>query len=277
MKGDGTMIKDLDDVLKERTLTAMKKFDGKIREQIVAEAKKQGYSIGTKDIESVVFRDFGDLTQSIEQKFGKFATTSKIDQPLAVNIAVANNNSAGQMSVTFTYDDTEKRTFSWSITDGVTCSASIKESVSIPGASSELTLGIQISKSVTQGVACEDTKHWGDGIGQTIPPYHAIRFQAILVRVVGDLPFELTIRKNGKAHCETTVKYHGSHTRKFDIALDRLLSDSDRTFTVKGKVSGTCGTEVHPDAKDVPLTDDQKKTLPPGLTSIPGQLGTLNI
>lgn len=271
------MIKDVDDVLKDRTLAAMKKFDGKIREQIVIEAKNQGYSIGAKDIESIVFKDFHDLTQTIEKKFGKFVTTANVDQPLAVNIALANNNSAGQMTVTFSYDDTEKRAFSWSITDGVTFSASVKESVSVPGASSELTLGIQASKSLTQGLAYEEAKHWGDSVNQTIPPYHAIRFQAVLARVVGDLPFELVIRKNGKARCETTVRYYGSHTRKFDIELDRLLSDSDRAFTVKGKVSGTCGTEVHPSAEDVPLTDEQKKTLPPGLSSIAGTLGTLKI
>jgi hypothetical protein len=271
------MIKDLEDVLKERTLAAMKKFDAKIRAQIVAEAKNQGYSIGTKDIESIAFRDFGDLTQTVEQRFGKFVTTANIDEPLAVNIAVANNNSAGQMSVTFVYDDTEKRSFSWSITDGVTCSASIKQSVSVPGASSELTLGIQASKSMTQGVAFEDTKHWGSSVGQTIPPYHAIRFQAILVRVVGDLPFELTIRKEGKARCRTTVRYHGSHTKNFDIALDRLLSVGERTFTVKGKVSGACGTEVHPNASDAPLTDEQKKSLPAGLSTMPGQFGALDI
>ena len=271
------MIKDIDDVLRDRTLAAMKKYDGKIREQIVAEAKKQGHNIGPKDIASITFKKFGDLKQTVESKFGKFVTTSDVKQPLAVNIAQANNNSAGKMTVTFSYDDTEKQEFHWSITDGVTFSESIKESVSIPGASTEIQLGIQISRSVSQGEAYEHSQRWASSITQEIPPYHAISFQAILLRVVGDLPFEMSVHKTGKAHCETTVSYWGSHTRGFDIDLGRLLSDAERTFHVAGKVSGACGIKVQPDAQDVPLSDAQKKSLPEGLSKVPGTLGTLSL
>jgi hypothetical protein len=269
------MIRDVDEVLRERTVAALEKHEGRIKDRIVAEAKAQGHKISAGDVTAIRFKKFVNLKQTTDRTFGKFVTTGNVRQPLAVNIAVANNNSAGTMTVTFSYDDTEKQSFSWSITEGVTLSETIKESVGVPGLSSELGLTLQMSVSATQGSAYETTKHWGAAIAQEIPAYHAVTFQAILERVKGELPFEIVVHKSGKAHCQTTVQFFRTHDREFDVDLADLLGNDERTFRIKGTVTGVCGVKVSPDAQDAPLDDGQKAALPPGQSTVSGTLGTI--
>ena len=176
----------------------MAKDDKTIRERIVAAAAKQGHTIKTTDIQRVELVKLSGLDQTVKATFGAFAT-KEVSIPTHVELSGIRNNSAAVAKYTVSYGEKEMQEFHWSITNGVTLGASVTEKASLPGLSSELTLNMQMSVSLTSGEAWRDEKDSSNQTEVTSSPYSAVEIEAILVRVLGDLPFTLEVDKTGKA------------------------------------------------------------------------------
>ena len=269
-------VQSVDDILKERTVAALKKYDAKIRKRVVAEAKDMGYSISTSDIKSINFLELAELEQTVKPTFGTFVT-KELKQPTFVDTAEIHNNSPAQIERVVNYGEKETRAFTWSITSGVTVGASVSEKVGVPGLSSELTLNMQMSVSATSGQAWQDEKNWTSSTKVTVPKRTTVRIQAFLVRVKGDLPFVLQVSKTGKAKCQVTLSYHGTRKRSFDVDLAQLLKPAERTFKISGKIAGACGVSCYIDANGHKLTASVLRSLPEGVTAMPASLGTLRL
>lgn len=268
--------KSIDELLQERTVAALKKHDKTIRQKIVAEAKKMGYAISAGDIKKIEFLKFAGLEQAVKPTFGDFVT-KEIKQPTFIDTAEIHNNSPGTIERTVHYGEKESRQFTWSITTGVTVGASVSEKVAIPGLSSEVTLNMQMSVSATSGVAWHDEKDWASTTKVTVPPHSTVNMQALLVRVLGNLPFVLQVSKTGNARCQVTLSYHGTRTRTFDVDLKKLLSVADRTFKVSGRISGACGVSCYINANGKKLKGASKLSLPEGVSTVPSSFGTLRL
>lgn len=269
-------IEKVDDLLKERTQAAIRKFDKTIRERIVAEAKKQGHDIGASDIKKIEFLQFVGLEQTVKPTFGKFAS-KEVQVPTFVDTADINNNSPAQIGRTVHYGESETREFSWSITSGVSVGATVTEKIGIPGLSTEISMSLQMSVSATSGTAWRDTKDWASTISVEVPPFSTVHVQALLTRVVGDIPFVVTVLKDGRAKCRVSLKYHGTRTRTFEIPLSELLKPAERTFAASGKISGACGVKCGIDAAGEPLSAAMRKALPMGLVTVPSSLGMIRL
>jgi len=208
--------------------------------------------------------------------FQKFATR-EVRVPTFVDTATINNNSPAEIERDVHYGETETREFSWSLTTGVTVGATVAEKVSVPGLSGELTMTMQMSVSATAGRAWRDDKDWSTSTRVKVPRYSSVHVQAVLTRVAGDLPFVLKVVKDGRAKCQVTLSYHGQRVRAFEIPLPQLLGAAGRTFELRGKVSGACGTRCDIDAQGRPLALRSRTTLPEGVSSVPSSLGTLHL
>jgi hypothetical protein len=137
--------RSVEDVLKERTLAALKKNDKTIRERIVAEAKKQGYNVGLSDIKKIEFLQFVGLGQTVTPTFGKFAT-KEVRVPTFVDTAdITTTARPDRARRALRREGGEE--FNWSVTAGVTVGATVTEKVGVPGLSTELTMTMQMSAS----------------------------------------------------------------------------------------------------------------------------------
>ncbi len=270
------MSQSVDDILQARTVAAMTKHDKAIRDRIVAGAKQLGYAIKPSDIERVEFVKFSGLQQTVHPTFGSFVTRT-VSVPTHVEVSGIRNNSAAGARHTIHYGEKETQEFNWSITNGITLGASVTEKAGVPGLSSELTLNMQMSVSMTAGEAWRHEKDWSEQTEVTLSPYSAVHIQAILVRVFGDLPFSLEVQKSGTAECRVTLHYHGTRTRPFKIALSDLLTVQERTITVVGTIGGACGVSCNVDIQDAPLTVEEKQALPGGVSTTVDSLGTLGL
>lgn len=271
-----TKLQQVDDLLKQRTLAALKQHDKVIRARVIAEAKKQGYNIGESDIQKIEFLQFVGLEQTVKPSFGTFAS-KEVQVPTFVDSADFRNNSAATISREVNYGESETREFNWSVTAGVTVSATVTEKVGVPGLSSEVSMNMQMSLSATAGQAWRDTKDWASKTTVNLPPYSSVHVQALLTRVVGDIPFTVKVVKDGRARCQVTLSYHGKRTRSFEVPLTQLLKPAERSFEASGKISGACGVNCQIDAQDQPLSADQRSALPPGLSVAAASLGTISL
>lgn len=269
-------IEKVDDLLKARTVAALKKHDKTIRARIIAEAKKQGHNVSTSDIKKIELLKFVGLEQTVTPTFGKFAS-KKVQVPTFVDTADINNNSPAKITRTVHYGESETREFNWSITAGVTVGATVTEKVGMPGLSTELSMNMQMSVSATTGQAWRDTKDWASTTAVEVPAFSSVHVQALLTRVVGDIPFVVKIVKSGRAKCRVTLSYHGTRTRDFEVALNELLKPAERSFAASGKISGACGVSCQIDAKGKKLSTVQRQTLPAGVSVMSSSLGTIRL
>lgn len=271
-----TKIASIDDVLKARTLAALKRNDKTIRKRVAAAAKKQGYNVSVSDVKKIAFVKFLGLEQTVKPSFGEFKT-KEVPQPTFVDTADINNNSPAQIKRVVHYGEKETREFHWSVTAGVTVGASVSEKVGIPGLSSDVTLSMQMSVSATTGQAWRNDKDWSNTTEVTVPKFSTVHIQALLTRVVGDLPFTLVVQKNGKVRCQATLSYYGKRTRTFEIPLAQLLKPAERTFKATGRIAGACGVSCDIQARGRNLTAAQRQTLAKGHNTVPHSLGRLRL
>lgn len=269
-------IEKVDDVLKQRTVAAIKKFDKAIRARIVAEAKKQGHNLSVSDLKKIEFLQFVGLEQTVKPSFGKFAS-KQVQVPTFVDTADINNNSPAQIERTVHYGENETREFNWSVTAGVTVGATVTEKVGVPGLSTELSMSMQMSVSATTGQAWRDTKDWASTTTIKVPAYSTVHVQALLTRVVGELPFVVTVLKDGRAKCRVTMSFHGTRTRMFEIPLAELLKPAERSFAASGKITGGCGVSCQIDAEGKPLSAAARKALPQGVGIVSSSLGMIRL
>ena len=255
-----------------RAKAAVKKHVDVIKKRFSEAAKKKGHNIDVKKISSITYLNLGK-TNLEQQSFGlgDFVIDNPTDLTYLGGCEWDNNSSEGQ-SYDKVIDETTTDSYNWSITAGVTTTAteSAEVGITVPGFSGKIatSFSLQLSLSVTHGVAHQEQHRWTDTFHQNVAPFTRSTMRVYGKQVVGHVPFTLTTIASGKAHCEAKFRHYGSRTRGFDIDLAELLGQNGCLLTTEGKISGLQGYDYSVKTEEEELTDEERRSLPEGLHEI---------
>lgn len=263
-------IETSDAVLTARAKAAVGKYMKQIRAEIVKAAKKQGHSISDSNIKKVSFVGLKGTSYDIRSfKIGKFVITDPKNL-YYLDHAVWTNNGAQTPTRVLEVDQETDDTYTWQISAGVTIKyeTSTEAKIELPvGGSTRSTWSFQFNLNVTHGTAHTEKHAWKNEFNQPISPFSELDMTVYGVQVVGYSPFVLTAFASGSAHCKCVIK-KGLIKREpeFDIDLGRILSNAERTFTSEGRISGIQGYDWQINTNERPLSEQEKKTAPRGVS-----------
>jgi len=263
-------IRTSDAVLEERTKAAIEKHMKEIRAEIVNRAHKQGHKdIKDSHIKSVTFKNLADVAYEIRKfDIGKFVITNP-ESLTFLDTGKWKNNGPQTPTQTLEVVEETDDTYTWTISAGVTIKYETSTEVKIPlpvGGSTKSTWSFQFNLNVTKGTAHHEKHGWRRKFEQPVSPYSYLEMTVYGVEVVGFSPFSITAFANGTAKCSCVIDYWGKRTKNFDIDLKQILNDRDRTFTSEGRIDGIQGYEWRVETKERPLTEEEKKAAPRGVS-----------
>ena len=268
-------IKSTKKALEASAKAKVDKHLAKIKAGIVAEARRKGHNgISEKHVKKVSFNKIKDLEFAIDMKIQDFIFTEK-KALVHLDGMTWHNNSGGDGNRELRVKKTTDDEYTWKITSGFTAKTetSAKVSIDIPSAGSAevtQTWSFAFDFHLETGIARKVSREWENTFHQDIPKYTSVRMEVRGVQFKGYAPFTLISKASGKIHCSYQIDYWGKHNGTFDINLDRLLNEKERTFVSDGRIDGIEGYEwdIYSSIPEE-LDEIQRKSLPRGISEHP--------
>jgi hypothetical protein len=253
----------VDNVVRARVLQKLKQYDATVKSEVAKEAKRQGHTVVVKKVEFL--RLILRAKEVRDLRFGALTIDPK-NTDIVVYSMEYDNNSDTTDTVEFAYHQERSDAWHWELKTGVTFTYTAE--AKIPELAS-LSQSVQVDFSVSYGQAAEEKRSWDWKATPQIPPRSRVVVHAVLNQVAGGVPVTCRVKVNGVVQCRGTfgVKWLPDQQREFDIPLERLLNDAERTYTTEGVITGASGmnSSIRKE-QEVVLTAGQRKDLPAGTT-----------
>jgi len=252
-----SQILTVDEVVKDRVLEKLKKHDATIKAEVLKEAKKKSRWVNS--VTSISFKDLELPTKEvISLDFGELSIDNQ-ETDIVVNSFSYSNDSDTTDKLNFAKTDKLEKSWHWSLTAGVTFGYTAKADLA---KLLKVEKSVEISFSGTYGEAVSESAsaEWSTEAG--LPPRQVTILTMMAKQVAGELPFSCKLVVDGVVKCKAKVKvdFVGHQTRSFDIPLDQLLNQKERTYETTGTIVGASGTEAYIKKRTEPLPPSDTKT-----------------
>ena len=230
-----------------------------IRAAVAAEAERCGHDVTVKKIELMRL----DLPQKdlLAFELGPMNVAGDDSDVTLFSMEYVNNSDTTDST---TFADSRQRSdgWHWQLQSGYTSSTTAKAQLVV----GEVSETVQVNLQGTYGETGTETHEWSWNASPQVPPRRRVVMSAVLKQMAGSMPFTCRVRVDGKVHCRGRfgVKIWPDQIREFDIPLQRLLSEDERTYTTTGTISGARGQDVHVEKNQLPLSAAEQSRLPLG-------------